>query len=189
MGLKKGKSLKCGFVRDGSVQQFKIGGSRKLKSKKISLKGGFVRDGSVQQFKIGGSYRPFNIKKNKLNNMFGNVGYEQTSEIPKIPNKKIEKKPNKKIKKKTKKKTLPVVNEMKQKGIVGYKELYNTINPNLKNKISMELLQSNSREYKKFISNSKFYNDEKELLAYLRRQIKQAEYHKQTRKRKKATKK
>ena len=35
------------------------------KSKKRALKGGFVRDGSVQQFKIGGSKRLKRNKRNK----------------------------------------------------------------------------------------------------------------------------
>ena len=59
------RSLKGGFVRDGSHQHFrKPSSSLKNYKKKRSLKGGFVRDGSHQHFRKSSSTLK-NYKKNK----------------------------------------------------------------------------------------------------------------------------
>ena len=56
------------FVRDGSVQNFNIGGNlRKSKQKKR-----FVRDGSVQNFNIGGNLRKSKQKKRLVTADFNN---------------------------------------------------------------------------------------------------------------------
>ena len=52
LNIKKRFNKSKRFIRDGSVQHFKIGGRRK--SKRLNKSKRFIRDGSVQHFKIGG---------------------------------------------------------------------------------------------------------------------------------------
>jgi len=57
--VKYSKKRTKSFVRDGSVQHFKIGGGKRNRTKS------FVRDGSVQHFKIGGN-RKRRLKRKSL---------------------------------------------------------------------------------------------------------------------------